>query len=112
LFSGWTLQYAGVITKVGARGSFWVDESTLDLLQLDVDATEVERRFPISAVHLSIRYGRVQLGTNLALIPQSTEMLETDLDGTRDHNATQFSQCREYGAEAAISFDAEPAVKK
>jgi len=112
LTSGWTLLYAGRLAKVASKGSFWADPESLDLLQLDVEATEIEADFPIQATHLSIGYGRVQIGTKLILIPQRSDLLVTNADGTLDRNQVEFSRCREYGAESAISFDEEPSVKK
>lgn len=112
LVSGWTLQYAGRLTHVASEGSFWADASSLEVMQLDVDATEIEAGFPITAAHESIRYGRVQLGSNLALIPIGMDLLETETDGTVNRNAMKFTQCKEYRAESGISFDSEPAAKK
>ena len=105
LSSGWTLTYAGRLTKVTAKGSFWVDAESLDLLQLDVDAADIETGFPMMATHLSIGYGRTRLGSNIVLIPQRSELLVTDRNGTVERNMVQFRRCREYGAESAISFD-------
>jgi hypothetical protein len=105
LASGWSLTYAGRPTRVASKGSFWVDPESLDLLQLDVNAAEIEASFPIAATRLSIGYGKVQLGSNIALIPQRSELLLTDADGTLERNIVQFSRCREYGADTAIFFD-------
>jgi hypothetical protein len=105
LFSGWTLNYAGRITRVASKGSFWVDAESLDLLQLDVEATEIEAGFPIAGTHLSIRYGKVKLGEKLALIAQESELLLSGTDGALERNRVQFKRCRQYGAESLLSFD-------
>jgi hypothetical protein len=105
LTSGWTLIYAGRLTKVATKGSFWVDPESLELLQLDVIASEIEPGFPMTATHLSIGYGKVRLGSNIVLIPQRSELFVTSSDGTLERNMAQFRRCREYGADSAISFD-------
>jgi hypothetical protein len=105
LTSGWTLNYAGRLTTVATKGSFWVDPESLELLQLDVIASEIEPGFPMAATHLSIGYGKVRLGSEIVLIPQRSELLVTSSDGTLERNVLQFRRCREYGAETAISFD-------
>jgi hypothetical protein len=112
LVSGWALQYAGRETRVAAVGSFWVDGSSLEVTQLDIDAMGIEPGFPIAAVHESIQYERVQLGPRLALIPTSADVLMTEKDGALNRNAVRFTQCKEYRAESEISFDSDPPVKK
>jgi hypothetical protein len=105
LTSAWTLIYAGRLTTVATKGSFWVDPESLELLQLDVIASEIEVGFPMAATHLSIGYGKVRLGRDIALIPQRSELLVTGSDGKLERNVVQFRRCREYGAETVISFD-------
>jgi hypothetical protein len=58
LMSGWTLQYAGRVTQVASKGSFWVDAKSLEILQLDVNATQIEEAFPIAGAHLSLAMRR------------------------------------------------------
>jgi hypothetical protein len=103
--SGWVLTYAGRRTQVASKGSFWVDPESLELQQLDVNAAEIEADFPISATHLSIGYAKALLGSKTVLIPQRSDLLVTNSDGALEHNLVQFSHCREYGADSAISFD-------
>jgi hypothetical protein len=103
--SGWVLTYAGRLTHVASKGSFWVDPESLEVLQLDVNAAEIETDFPISATHLSIGYTKALLGSKTVLIPQRSDLLVTNSDGSLERNLVQFSHCREYGADSAISFD-------
>jgi hypothetical protein len=105
LTSGWTLIYAGRLATVATKGSFWVDPESLELLQLDVIASEIEPGFPMAATRLSIGYGKVRLGSDIVLIPQRSELFVTSSDGTLERNVVQFRRCREYGAETVISFD-------
>jgi hypothetical protein len=107
LFSRWTLTYAGRSSQVAAHGSFWVDSASLELLRLDVFADEIPAGFPITAVHVGIDYEKVHLNANDVLIPQTTELLLSEEGGVQNRNLAKFSQCREYGAEAAISFGSE-----
>lgn len=105
LLSSWTFNYAGRMTQVASKGSFWVDRESLELLQLDVDATEIEPGFPIARTHLSINYGKVRLGDKLVLIAQQSDLLLTGANGTLERNLVQFKRCRQYGTESVLSFD-------
>jgi hypothetical protein len=110
LFSGWALNDDLATTRVASNGSFRVSAKSLDLLHLEIDASEIEAGFPMSAAHTSIEYAKVHLGSRFVLVPQSTTLLVTESDGSQYRNQGQFSQCHEYGAEAAISFD-DPGLK-
>jgi hypothetical protein len=105
LSSGWTLNYAGRLTRVASKGSFWVDRESLDLLQLDVEATEIEPGFPIAGTRLSIRYGKVKLGEKFVLIAEESDLLLSGANGSLERNVVQFKRCKEYGVESVISFE-------
>jgi hypothetical protein len=105
LVSGWTLNYDLATTRVASNGSFRVSAKSLELLHLEIDASEIEAGFPMSAAHTSIDYAKVHLGSRFVLVPQSTNLLVTESDGSQYRNLGQYSQCHEYGAEASISFN-------
>jgi hypothetical protein len=108
LFSGWTLSHNSATTRVTSNGSFQVSAKSLELLHLEIDASQIEAGFPISAAHTSIEYAKIRLGSKLVLVPQTTDLLLTESDGSQHRNLAQFSQCHEYSAEAAISFTDPP----
>ncbi len=86
LASGWILTYNGRGIKVASTGSFWAHPESLDVLRLEVNADKIETDFPIAATRLSISYARLQLRQKSVSIPQSSDLLVTDADGTLQRN--------------------------
>jgi hypothetical protein len=107
LSSAWTLRSASEARPVGTRGSFWIDRDRLDLLRLELDAQNIPPDLPIHAVHVRIDYSRVRVGGVDISIPQSSETLLDDAAGARYLNHVDFTGCREYHVQSAISFDTE-----
>jgi hypothetical protein len=90
---------------VGSHGSFWVDPTTLDLIRLDVYADGIPLDFPYTDAVTSIEYSRVRIGSRNALLPQSAMVLLQETSGKGNRNVMEFSHCRQYAGESAISFD-------
>jgi hypothetical protein len=103
--SGFTVRYSNAEGPAGMKGSFWVDAGTLDILRLDVDAEEIPEYVPIAASHEEIEYGRVRLAASDEMIPEGVELTLIDRDGLQKRNRVEFTACREYHSESAISFD-------
>ena len=104
LFSGWTIHFAGQSGQVASCGSFWADADSLDLLRLDVHADDIPPDVLISAAATRIEYARLRIGGSDVLLPQSAELILTDMLGRESRNRTEFSNCRKYQAESALSF--------
>jgi hypothetical protein len=108
--SGWVLNIGGAVGVVGERGAFWADPKTLEVLRLEVFADEIPPALPVESAEVGIEYGRVRIGDVDILAPQQAEVLITHLDRGQSRNLVEFSQCRQYHAESAISFDTDTAV--
>ncbi|MEO8662685.1 MAG: hypothetical protein ABI693_29765, partial [Bryobacteraceae bacterium] len=99
----------GVQTGIAAyHGSFWVDAQTLDLIRLEVIATEIPANVPISSTSDSMEYGRVRIGDSDYLLPSASEMVMLDLLGNESRNRVQLSSCRQYSGESTLVFDDPP----
>ena len=109
--SGYRISTNGRQATVAWHGSFWADPETYDVFRIRVDADEIPIELGVSAAITSIDYERVRIGSTDALLPQHGELIMTDLAGADSRNRTQFSQCRQYATESAISFvEREPEI--
>jgi len=107
--SGWKITSSRRSAVVGASGSFWADAENLDVVRLDIRATGLPFRFPVSAAEQSIDYARMQIGSASVLLPKAAALFMEDIDGEK-RNITEFSHCRQFSGSAEISFvEAPPA---
>ncbi|MCU1273588.1 MAG: hypothetical protein JWO48_1019 [Bryobacterales bacterium] len=104
--SGWTLRYGGRRGRVSEAGSFWADAQSLDVLRLEANADEIPPDLPLTAVKSTLEYTRVRFGSQDLLIPQSAELIVTELNGQQRRNVIEFSHCREFTARTSVSFNA------
>jgi hypothetical protein len=109
-FSSWTIRVDGVSGEVGARGSFWADAQSLELLRLEVHAERLPPNLPVREAVNRIDYGKVRIGSSDVLLPQTAQLVLTDLTGEQHQNTVEFSHCRQYLAESVITFS-EPAAE-
>ncbi len=105
--SGYRLVALNSDVIAGEKGSFWADAATLDLLRMEIHATEIPADFDIQAVVTRIDFGRTQLGGALLLMPKYAESLLTDIKRDQRKNQMTFSGCREYRADSVIKFDSD-----
>ena len=93
--------------KVGLNGSFWADPKTLDVLRLDLNAEDFPPAVPLTEAFWSIRLARTSLDEGVAvLLPQAAEFRMTRFTGDGSRSRIDFTQCRVFGAESRINFDA------
>jgi hypothetical protein len=112
MMSGWTVHIGGASGVVGERGTFWADPATFEVLRLEISADEIPPALPVQSVEVGMEYGRVQIGSADILAPQQAELLLTLTDRSQSRNLVEFSQCRQYHAESAISFDTDADAAK
>lgn len=93
-----------------ARGTFWVDPETLDLLQIDIQGYDIPSELAVESISDSTMYWRVLIGERIVLLPHNSEFRLGHADGTLNRNTSVFSNCREYTAESAVSFEPAPAL--
>jgi hypothetical protein len=106
LVSGWRIAYASRSELAASHGAFWVDTETLEVERLEVHAEGLPADFPINEVVSTIDYARARIGQLNVLLPQTAELFIEQTSGERRRNVTEFSHCRQYSGQVAISFDA------
>jgi hypothetical protein len=94
---------------VAAKGSFWFDPVSLDLIRLDVHAEATPYKLRIEEAVIRTHYARTHIGDSDALLPKRSELMLTYFSSEASRDAIEFSQCHEYGSESTISFEAPPA---
>jgi len=94
-----------------ARGSFWVDPETLDLLQLDIEGYAIPSKLAVRSISDRTIYWRVLIGKQIALLGHDSQFQLTDADGTLKRNASVFSNCREYTVDSTLTFGSTPTLQ-
>jgi hypothetical protein len=90
-------------------GSFWADAETLDVLRLDVAASEFPDRLDLERLVSTVSYGRVLIGKSDFLLPRSTEAEILSRNRVLSRNRSEFRACRQYVGESTIRFGEEDA---
>jgi len=103
--SGLKLQVANISAMVAAKGSFWFDPVSLDLIRLDVYGENMPDDLHLDEAVTRTDYARIHIGDSNALLPQRSELRMTYYSGVTYRDVIEFSNCREYRAESTINFD-------
>ncbi|MEZ5404127.1 MAG: hypothetical protein R2729_30890 [Bryobacteraceae bacterium] len=106
--SGYQLRVGDVSGVAGYHGEFDVDSQSLDLVRLEVIAHDIPPHVTLAAARDEMRYQRVAIGESDFLLPHSSELSLTGLDGEESRNRTSFANCHQYSGESTISFDDPP----
>jgi len=104
--SGLRITSGGASETVAARGSFWFDAASLDLIRLDVYGDGMPYSLKLAESVFRTSYARTKIGDADDLLPKRSELTMTHFDGAASRDVIDFSDCREYHAESTISFDA------
>jgi len=94
--------------STAARGAFWIDPDTLDLLQIDLEGYAIPSNLTVRSLSDGTTYWRVLVGKRTVLLARNSEFRLTEGDGIVRRNASVFSNCREYLAESALTFGSSP----
>jgi hypothetical protein len=106
--SGWEIKVDENRDFVGYRGSFHVDGVTLDLQDFSVETVEIPASLRLRGARDLMEYQRVAIGNAEFLLPRSSEMVVTSLNGIESRNRTLFHACRQYAGESVLTFDEAP----
>jgi hypothetical protein len=104
LSSGYQLKTIYGQATVPYSGTIWADAKTLDTVRLDIRTEDIPPELRVWTAGDRIDYGRVQIGAQTVLLPQSAEMTLTGFNHWDDRNTIAFTHCKEYGASSVISF--------
>lgn len=102
--SGYTIRASGASGVVGLRGSAWVDPASLDVLRLESHADEVPAGLPVAEQSTTVNYARTRVGEEEVMLPQNGELHMLNASGLENRNAFEFTHCRLFQAESAVSF--------
>ena len=102
--SGYTLGGNHGSTPVALAGSVWFDRASLDIRRLLVRVDDPPRTVPVAATREETVYGTVPFGDTAAVLPQSSELLLTDRNGSQSLNRSVFNQCHQFAGSATISY--------
>ena len=109
LRSGFKLRSGKAEGIAGYHGRFEAETDTLDVVSLDVLAgDEIPPHVPIRAAFTKMRYRRMTIGSGNFLLPESSELAITGLNGDESRNVVELSGCKQYGTESVISFADPP----
>ena len=104
--SGFKIQVANYSETVAAKGSFWFDPVSLDLIRLEVYGDGIPDSLRLDEAAIRNSYARTPIGDSGALLPKRSELTMTYFSGIANRDAIEFSDCHEYRSESTIRFDA------
>lgn len=104
MMSGLKMHVSGREAIVGFHGSFWADETSLDVWKLEVIADDIPPFLGIAASTTTVDYARLPIGQAEFLLPVASELVMTQISGMEDRNQIRFSACRQYTGESVLKF--------
>ena len=88
----------------GYSGTFLVDPSISDLVQLVVRTSQLPRETLACYASTTLEYMRVHFGESDFLLPKESRLRIYQTDGGESENRTVFSNCHEFLGDSTISF--------
>jgi hypothetical protein len=108
LLSGYVVKSPAGSAAVGYSGSFWTDSKSYDLLRLTIRADNIPVSLNLARVVTVIDYSEAQINGSDRMLPQSVRTSMMRSSGDVIENLTDFTHCRRFIADSAISFDTLP----
>jgi hypothetical protein len=102
---GLTMAVGRATGIAGAKGTFWADRETLDVLRIDIEAYAIPADVPVRSAVTRTRYWRAAIGGHRVLLARDSEFQLSLADGIVKRNVSAFSNCREYQAQSVVSFE-------
>jgi hypothetical protein len=97
---------------VAYHGSFWSDPQNLDAYHFRVVAENIPPALGVMDTGVDIDYQSVVIRGAEALLPRRADLTLTEISGRKLRNITTFSDCRHYGSESVLTFDASTEPEK
>ena len=112
MLSGFRIRVSGKEATVGFHGSFWADTDSLDVWRLEVIADDIPPILGLTSSSTTVDYVRSKIGQSEFLLPSSSELVMTQINGVEERNRMRFSACRQYTGESVLKFGepSEPAT--
>ncbi len=103
--SNFEIRADGQKAVIGYKGTAWVDEHSLQLLRISIEAEGIPSKLHIRSMRSEINYAMVQLGDAQVLLPSSSQYTLQHSSRVDLSSRIEFSGCRQYGATSNLSFD-------
>jgi hypothetical protein len=107
--SSYRLRSGTAESTVGFQGAFWIDDQTLDLIRLEVEAYDIPERLGLAEANTAMSYSRAVIDATEILLPVAASHSIAAVDGVETMNRIELSACRHYRTEATIQFAGETA---
>jgi len=88
---------------VGYHGAIEVDLETGGVMRLVYEADAIPKDFPMQFASTAVDYGFVEVAGRQYLLPVRSE-IETNADGFRSRNISEFKDYRKFSADSSITF--------
>jgi hypothetical protein len=105
--SGYSLATSNGSAPAALAGSVWLGRESLDMRRLLVRIDEPPRTVRIAATREETVYAPVAFGDREAVLPQSSELLLTDRNGTQSLNRSTFHECHQFTGSSTITYGAQ-----
>jgi hypothetical protein len=102
--SGWRMFSQGRVGVVGALGSFWLDEDSLDLVRMRLEADDLPAWSSDKSLEEDVDYAPVVINGSRLLLPSSALITAVDFSSRTMQNHITFTDCHKFSSESTISF--------
>jgi hypothetical protein len=103
-----TMSESGRREPVGYSGTLLLEPATFAPAELRVKIDQISKRSSVTQVDEVTLYRLARIGESDAILPASSESDLFTRRGQRMRNSVIFDDCRRYGSDTAIHFDAPP----
>ena len=103
--SNYTIKVGDQESVVAYSGYFETSATSLDLREFQVRVTRFPSNIPLTESTVTMRYAHARIGERDFTLPETADLVMTDLEGTENRNLTRFSGCRQYSGESVVRFD-------
>jgi hypothetical protein len=110
--SAYTLRVGGKAARVAFQGAFHVDEETLDLIELEVQAYDLPDELGLASADTRVTYARVEVRGASMLLPSQATLLLVTADGAERLNRARFGDCRRFETQSAMVGEAPDAPQE
>ena len=108
--SQYVLRNEGQEAKVAHHGSLWADAESLDLIRLTFAADHIPLRLKVTKATTERSYMRLPIGGSSVVLPEKSRTVMGFSSGVESRSEIRYEDCRQFGAQSALSFGeiAEP----
>ncbi|MDE3166369.1 MAG: hypothetical protein KGN36_11230 [Acidobacteriota bacterium] len=103
--SGFTVSAGGVAVPVALQGAVWFDAETLDVERLEVRVDDTPAEVRIAGTREETVYRREVVGDRPVVLPERSELVLRDRDGSQRRNRSRFDDCHRYAGSATVRYE-------